>query len=459
LSGPSWGHEAIPRGVSTFVRSIYSMNIGTRSSGSPFTLSDEDQGQHAVLIGGTGTGKSVLLSNMAAPLLERGDGVCLIDPHGSLADNFLKLIPPHRHRDVVFLNMADLERPIGLPFITDIPPEKRFKVAEDIVATFVHIWGKEAVGDRSQMVLRNALRAVMDDGGTLLSVPKFLKNIRYRKKVLLAVEDDYVHFNWTEVLGDHSKGKEDDVVSPILNKFDAILVPPLRNIFSQRMATIDIGRMMDEGRILIVSLQKGMIGELPARFLGSMVMAHINTKAFERAPLLKEGKPVKPFYVFADEFHNFVSDDFDIVLAEARKYGLHLRLAAQFLDQFSRRLQQSVLVNCATTVVFRCGSEDAERLAKQLSWSNPDYLHGLPDYVAMGRFLVKDKHNVGHIRGPLELKTHPPPPQINDRVQEMIADSRTRFGRDREVVEQKISAFLQSYPKIKRKQPPATWEA
>lgn len=427
------------------------MNFGTLTNGSDFSLSDKDQGQHGVLIGGTGTGKSVLLSNMAAPLLKRGDGLCLIDPHGGLARDFIKLIPPQRHADLVFLNMGDPGRPIGLPFITDIPEDKRFKVAEDVVATFVHIFGREAVGDRSQMLLYNALRVVKDNGGTLLCIPKLLKNKKYRTKMLKAVEDELVLFYWNEVFADHSKGKEDDVVSPILNKLDKFLVPPMRNILAQPQATIDLRKMMDEGRILIVSLQKGMIGELPARFLGALIVAAIANAAFSREDLPEGTKP-KSFYLFADEFHNYVSTDFDIILSETRKYGLHFRLAAQFLDQIDRRLQQSVMANCPTSVIFRCGAEDAERLAKHLSWNNPDYLHGLPDHVAMGRFLV-----AGKVFGPRELKTHPPPAQINDRVEEMIRFSRDRFGRDREAVEQKIRAFLRSYPKAKRKKPPAEW--
>ena len=429
------------------------MNIGIRQNGSPFILSNADQGQHIFVAGGTGTGKSVLLANMAAPLLAAGEGVCVIDPHGSLAEDMIRLIPPSRHRDLVFLNMADLEHPIGLPFITGIPEDKRFKVAEDIVATFVHIWGREAVGDRSQMVLRNALRAVMDDGGTLLSIPKLLKNKTYRAQVLRGVVDEYVSFNWTEVLGDHSKGKEDDVVSPILNKFDAILVPPLRNILGQPKATIDLRRMMDEGRILIVSLQKGMIGELPARFLGALMVAALSNAAFSRADQLARGIRPRPFYLFADEYHAFVSATFDHILSEARKYALHFRLAGQFLGQAEPRLQQSILVNCGSTIVFRCGADDAERMARHLSWNNPDYLHGLPNHTAMGRFLVN-----GRVNGPHELTTHPPPAPVNDRAEEMIRYSASRFGRDREAVEQKIRAFLRSHPKGRRKAPPGKWE-
>src|ERR1019366_7125847 len=199
-----------------------------------------------------------------------------------------------------------------------------------------------------QWVLRNALRAVMDDGGTLLSVPKFLTNKRYRQKVLKACLDEQVKAVWEEVFANYAPGKEDDVISPILNKLDALLVPPLRNILGQPRSTIDVRKMMDEGRILIVSLQKGMIGELPAKFLGALIVAHIANQAFGRAELLERGEKPRPFYLFADEFHNFVSGDFETVLSETRKYGLFFRLANQYPNQLDHRLHEGILTNCDT---------------------------------------------------------------------------------------------------------------
>ena len=210
---------------------------------------------------------------------------------------------------------------------------------------------------------------------------------------------------------------------------------------------------MDEGRILIVSLQKGMIGELPARFLGALIVAALSNAAFSRTDLLAQGIKPRPFYLFADEYHAFVSLTFDHILSEARKYALFFRLAGQFLGQAEPRLQQSILVNCGSTIVFRCSADDAERMARHLSWNNPDYLHGLANYTAMGRFLVG-----GRINGPYELTTYPPPLAINDRVEEMMRYSASRFGRDRQAVEEKISAFLRSHGKAKRKPPPARWE-
>jgi hypothetical protein len=406
-------------------------------------------------------GKSVLLANMISDTLQADAGMCLIDPHGTLAQAALTLVPPRRHRQVVFLNMADLERPIGLSFVSEVPQEKRFKVAEDIVATFVHIWGREAVGDRSQWVLRNALRAVMDDGGTLLCIPKFLSNKRYRAKVLKACQDEQVRAVWDEVFANYTPGKEDDVISPILNKLDALLVPPLRNILAQPTATIDIRRMMDEGRILIVSLQKGMIGELPARFLGALIVAHIANKAFDRAELLERGETPRPFYLYADEFHNFVSGDFETILSETRKYGLFFRLANQYPGQLDRRLHEGILTNCDTKVAFRCSPEAAEALAPIFGLHDPvvNDDHPASDCCERGvhasRVLTETpKYQAWvrttsgiHVSKPRLLEMAPPPDPANDRVAEIIADSRTRFGMSHHTVEYRITNFLRAYSK------------
>ena len=445
--------------------------IGTTGSGQELFLSDSDQGQHIDITGATGTGKSVLMQNLVAGTLQSDAGLCVIDPHGSLAETVLGLIPPHRHRQVVFLNMADLDRPIGLSFMSDIPEEKRFKVAEAIVATFIHIFGRESVGDRSQWVLRNALRAVMDDGGTLLSVPKFLTNKRYRTKVLKSCHDEQVKGVWDEVFANYSKGKEEDTISPILNKLDALLVPPLRNIIGQPQATIDVRQMMDEGRILIVSLQKGMIGELPAKFLGALIVAHLVNVAFSRADLPEEKR--RPFYLFADEFHNFVSGDFETILSETRKYRLFFRLANQYPDQLDRRLHEGILTNCDTKITFRCSPKTAEAMAPIYGLHIPvlvydhvgtpycdDGLHTPRTLTETPRYHAWVRTTAGiHVPPPLLVRMAPPPEPVNDRAAEMVADSRTRFGRARADVEYQISKFLRAYPPIKRRRnSAASWE-
>lgn len=447
--------------------------IGTTARGEQLFLLDSDQGQHIDITGATGMGKSVLLQNLAAANLQSDAGLCVIDPHGSLAEAVLALVPPHRGRQVVFLNMADLERPIGLSFMSDIPEEKRFKVAEDIVATFVHIWGREAVGDRSQWVLRNALRAVMDDGGTLLSIPKFLTNKRYRSKVLKVCRDEQVKAVWDEVFAGYTPGKEDDVISPILNKLDALLVPPLRNILAQPQATIDVRQMMDEGRILIVSLQKGMIGELPARFLGALIVAHLVNVAFSRADMPEQER--RPFYLFADEFHNFVSGDFETVLSETRKYRLFFRLANQYPEQLDHRLHEGILTNCETKITFRCSPNTAKVMAPIHGLHEPIVLtdpkdapccefglHTPQALTQTAKYWAWVSTTDGQeVAFPVLAKMAPPPERASTETQVagMIADSRSRFGRPRDEVEFRISQFLRAYAATKRRRKAAVmWE-
>jgi len=356
--------------------------------------------------------------------------------------------------------------------MSDIPPERRYKIAEDIVATFVHIFGHDAVGDRSQWVLRNAVRAVMDDGGTLLSVPKFLTNKRYRRKVLKAVLDDQVRAVWEEVFANYTSGKEDDVISPILNKLDALLVPPLRNIIGQPKATIDLRMMMDEGRILIVSLQKGMIGELPAKFLGALIVAHIANTAFSRADILADGNVPRPFYLYADEFHNFVSGDFETILAETRKYGLFFRLANQYAQQIDHRLHEGILTNCDTKVAFRCSPENAEAIAPIFGlhkavlvndhegtpycaeWGIHDArtLTETPRYHAWVRCISN-----GTMLPPVLLRMTPPTPPANSISKSIVKDSRSRFGRDRSDVQNSISQFMRSHGNPKRTKNHLLW--
>jgi len=241
--------------------------------------------------------------------------------------------------------------------------------------------------------------------------------------------------------------------------------PKSDRLLGQPKATIDIRRMMDDGRILIVSLQKGMIGELPARFLGSLLVGHIASSAFSRAELLERGEKLRPFYLFADEFTNFVSRDFDIILSETRKYGVFFRLACQYMEQIDRGLQQGILTNCDTKFVFRCSPDDARVLAPVFGLHDPVLVNdhqGTP-YCDEGlhtpRILTEtpSRHawvrtiEQGCVQQPRLIATAPPPEQVNNRIAAMVADSRIRFGRDRATVELRINQFLRSYPKAKRR--------
>lgn len=410
--------------------------LGTTATGGAFGIGQADRRRHLHVIGQTGSGKSTLLENLIVQDVAVGRGVGVIDPHGSLAERALALIPSRRTHELVYLDAAS-DRPVALNFIGGIPPMKRARGAEDIVASFVHIWGETAVGNRSQQVLRNAVRVLMDaPGGTLFCIPRLLTDRTYRCRLLKAVVDPAVRFFWTVEFEGYDPRKRDDVISPILNKLDALFaIPQLRAILAQPRSTVDLRRIMDEGRILVVNLQKGAIGEGPSHLLGALIVSALSQTALARADTPEEER--RPFHLYADEFQNFATASFGIILSEARKYALLLTLSHQFLGQLSDSLRQAVLGNAGSFVSLRVGAEDAPLVARHLGLANPSALQDLSNYQAWGRFLV------GNTPGSaIRLDLYPPPPALNRHPERLAANSRIRFGRDLHALERKLARFL-----------------
>lgn len=402
--------------------------IGTHR-GTPYTLSERGRLQHCYLCGATGVGKSGELENMVAQDLRSGTGVVLIDPHGGLAEKVISHIPPERADHLTYINLADTERPVGLNFIANIPAERQPKVAEDMVAAFVHIFGESAVAERSQQVLRNCLRAVMAADKTLLSIPRILTEEDYRNVVLKRVTDPFVLRYWSHQFAKYSDTKRDDVISPILNKFDAILTPALRNILAQQTSAVDLRKVMDEGRILIVNLATGTVGEKPAEFFGALLVTALAQAAFQRSV-----NP-RPCHLYADEFQNYTTTGFVRILAETRKYGLALTLANQTLSSLETAVAQSILANVGSVFAFRCGREDAEALYTRIGLDSPGRIENLPDYTAWAN--LKQGRETS---GPVFLHTIPPEAGISNAAK-LIQNSRLKFGTRRSDVDRKLAKF------------------
>lgn len=420
--------------------------IGKLTNGSPFSLSTDDRRRHFHIVGQTGTGKSVLLQNMLAADLSAGHGVALFDPHGDLAHQVLAHIPRHRAHQVVYFDPADLERPIGYNVLEGVREDRRPTVADDVVAAFVHIWGETSVGPRSQQVLRNSIRALLDVGNaTLLCIPKLLTDERYRERTIHAIRDPFVKAYWTEQFTHYDHRKRDDVISPILNKLDAFLSSAaIRNIVSQPKSTIDLRRIMDERRILVVNLAKGAIGEGNAHLLGALLITGIAQAAFARGDMPEASRPI--FHLYVDEFQSFATESFELMLSEARKYALTMTLGHQYLQQIPENIRRAVLGNTGSIMAFRVGAEDAPLIASHIGLRNPAALGDLPNFHAWGRFL-----RAGTPTSPTPLQTYPCPEAVNDRTAQLIANSRVRFGRNRRAVEARIAKFLDSAPQQKNK--------
>ncbi len=406
------------------------------SSNVPVTIDPVARARHTFISGQTGTGKSVLLRNIAAQLAGSGDGFAFIDPHGENAEALVSLIPSSRAAELVYIDLSDHANSIGLNFLADVPPAKRATAAANVVAAFVHIWGKESVGDRSQEVLRNSLMALMEaDEATLLSVLRLLRSDTYRARIISKVEDPLVRSYWVEAFGTWDDRFRDQVTAPISNKLDACLAhPAIRNIVSQPKNTIDIRRMMDDRRILIANLNKGGVGEQACRFFGALLVSAISNAAFSRSDVPEDQRV--PFDLVLDEFSSVITTDISTILSEARKYRLQLTLATQYLDQIPEDILSAVFGNTGTYVSLRLGADDAREMAKQFSVDGQAFLD-LQNFTARVRPLIN-----GNPGTPEYVALPPPPAPLHSRAGQLIRNSTTRFARKREEIEARIKRLF-----------------
>jgi len=413
--------------------------IGTTVSKSHFAIAQDDRRRHLHIIGQTGTGKSTTLLHLISQDLAMGRGVALLDPHGDLAERALAFIPPRRAHELVYINPADLDRPIGYNVLDRIQEDHRPVVADGVVSAFRHVW-PDSWGPRLEHFFLNSVRALLDaPGQTLLGIPRLLTDDLYRARVFRTVRDPVVRSFWRDEYPGYDGRFLAEANSPILNKIGRVLSSPaIRNIIAQPKSTINLRKAMDDGRILIANLSKGALGEGTAHLLGALITTGFAQAALARADAPEQGRRV--FHIYVDEFQSFATESFALILSEARKYGLTLTLSHQYLGQLSDRLRQAVLGNTGSFIAFRVGAEDAELVADHLGLNNHTALQDLSNFQAYGRFLVANAPS-----NPTHLQLYSPPEPINKHPENLTANSRIRFGRDRRKVEGRIARFL-SFP-------------
>jgi hypothetical protein len=429
------------------------VHIGTSDTRGAVFLSADTRARHLHVIGQTGTGKSTLLLNLIAQGLAAGEGLAVLDPLGGLAQAAFSYVPSHRAHELVYLDPTDLERPIGFNVLDRVPLDRRATLADDVVSAFIHVWGETAVGDRSQQVLRNAIRALLDaPTATLLCIPRLLNDQPYRARILRTVRDPLVLAYWRDQFATYKDDFRSQVTAPILNKLDAVLsAPAMRHIVGQPQSTIDLRRIMDERRLLVVNLNKGVFGEVNAHLLGALLVTRLAQAAFARIDTPEAERP--RFYLYTDEFQDFASSGFNRILSQARAFGLALTLGHQYLGQLPDSLREATFGNAASLISFRVGAEDAPLIASHLGLEPEiDYtgagshetapaqrLRQLPNFCAWGRFLVDDRPSE-----PLLIELPAPANSVNHRPHRLITNSRVRFGRARAHVQQRIARFLGS---------------
>lgn len=413
-------------------------------------LTEDARARHIHIIGATGTGKSSLLLNMIAADLSAGNGVAVIDPHGELAEAVLGLIPldrPDNHfggraDQLVYLNPVD-SRPVPFNPLHGIALEDRPRVADAVLSAFRAVWGwTPETAPRALPLLRNAIRTALDlPAPTFLDVMDIATGVKSRKTT------DPMAARYWQWLKSQEPRFQNEAIAPVYSRLDTLLGSPDVRATLCQPPTFDLAHLMNEGQILICNLNKGKLGELNSHLIGAFLVSGIVQAAMNRSPQFHQRR----FYLYVDEFQNFATDSFSAALSEIRKYRISLAIAHQYMKQVPEGLMSAVLGNTGTTIAFRVGAEDAELLASHIgSWIAdhdllPRTLKELPNYECIARVLQ------GGAPTAVRLKTEPPPVPVHDRVEQLVRNSRTRFGRARSLVEQKLNQFPK--PKARRMRP------
>jgi len=398
-----------------------------------FGIKTDDRRRHMYLIGKTGMGKSVTLENMIFADIQAGHGVAVVDPHGDLAEKVLDFIPSSRINDVIYFNPADIDYPIAFNILEKVDPHYRHLVASGLIGVFKKIWA-DSWGPRLEYVLRNAILALLDyPDSTLLGINRMFIDKEYRKKVIAKIQDPVVKAFWAEEYAKYSQQFAVEAVAPIQNKVGQFLSTSLiRNVVGQVKSTIDIREIMDKGRILILNLAKGRIGEDASGLMGAMMITKIQLAAMSRVDIPENER--KDFYLYVDEFQNFATESFANILSEARKYRLNLILAHQYIEQLNEVVRPAVFGNVGTIIVYRVGAADAEELVKEFTprFTEEDLVN-LPKYNVYIKLMID-----GVASDPFSAVTLGPVYQNFGNREKIIAVSRERYAKPREIVEDKI---------------------
>ena len=397
----------------------------------PFGLEQADRRQHAYIIGQTGTGKSTLVRNMILQDIEAGRGIGLIDPHGDLALEILDHIPGHRTDHVVYFDPSDRD-PLAINLFRAMSDNSQL-VCAGIVSAFKKIWG-DSWGPRLEYVFTATLSALLECNNTsLLGVSRMLHDARYRAWVVRQVKDPGVRSFWEREFGEYDRSFRQEVVGPIQNKVGQIfLAPALRNVLGQVGTKVNFRFMMDRKRIFIANLSKGRIGEMPSSLIGSLLVTGFELSALSRADTPPGNR--EDFLLYVDEFQNCATDSFASILSEARKYGLSLTLAHQYLGQVSDRIREAVFGNVGNLIAFRVSEADAAVLERQFGGSlRASHYTGLENFEFCARLLNREPF-LGKSLEPLSTQRR--------RRDVVMRRSRQRYCRRGSVVEKRIERWL-----------------
>lgn len=353
-----------------------------------FGIRQKDRFNHFYTIGRTGTGKTNLLECLALQDIRAGRGVCVIDPHGDLVKRLVPLIPGHRWQDLVVLDATDPTNQLTYNPLKKVRTDRIPLAASGLLEAFKKLWQHEW-GVRMEHILRNALYALLEaGGGALPDVLRILSDQSYRAEVLTRVENKQVKAFWEKEFMRYNPRYRQEAIAPIQNKIGAFLADPrLRRIFSGGGKEIRIRRIMDDKKIFLINLNKGVLGEDSANLLGALTVTAVSLAALSRSDISESERT--PFFVYIDEFQSFTTLSVATMISEIRKFRVGLTLAHQHLHQLEEDIRHAVLANVGTIVSFRIGAEDARVMEREFEphFSHEDLVN-LPNHSAYVKLLI-----------------------------------------------------------------------
>lgn len=411
-----------------------------------FGMYRRDRSRHVYIIGQTGAGKSGMLELFALSDVFYNQGYCIIDPHGDFAINNLRFVPESRIQDVIYFNPADTAYPVAFNPLELSDPSRKPNVCSEVIGVLKRMFG-DSWGPRLEHILRYTLLALLDrPETTLLDISRILTDKDFRKETLDYCKDVTVLQFWKHEFGQWNEKQVNESIAPVLNKVGAFTANPIiRNIIGQPKSSFDVRKIMDEGKILVVNLSKGLIGEDNAGILGAFLVTKVQLAAMSRSDI-PDVKDRRPFYLYVDEFQNFATDSFAVILSEARKYGLNLTVANQYISQMTDSVRDAVFGNVGTTISFRVSADDAPILSKQF-----EPVFDQSDLIQMNnRHFVISMIINGEKVPAFSATTLSLPQTPQDNFDKIVESSRRGYARSRAEVEAEIRETIEQSEKYKK---------
>ncbi len=415
-------------------------HIEYRGENTQVYLKKEDRFRHMYIIGKSGSGKSVYIANMAVQDIKNGDGVCIVDPHGDLVEDVLACVPKERADDVVIFDPSDLERPVALNMLESPNEEMKDFVCGEMIAIFYKLFPPEMIGPMFEHNMRNFMLTLMADPnvpGTIAEIPRLISDAAFQKEWRAKVKDPVVRSFWENEIDKTSDFHKSEMLGYLISKVGRFVENTMmRNIIGQQKSAFDFSEIMNKKKIFLVNLSKGKIGDINANLLGLIIVTKLQMAAMGRANMRKEDR--HDFFLYIDEFQNFITPSIATILSEARKYRLSLIVAHQYMAQLAPKgdseIRDAVLGNVGSMFVGRIGIEGAELLEKEFSPVFTAF-----DLVNAPQFSYYSKILIDNVASrPFVLKA-PLPVKGDKRIGEALKQlSRLKYGRDRGIVEQEI---------------------